>query len=397
MSTFDTPWFSSNESFFNKLNVAKDKHIIISGETEDFAEEIREQWQTNGFIAHYVPFRESFNDLIQRIQQAGEAIPVGDSYAVVAFGDAAAAVLQAYVKPRSPRLVAIAAYYPSSIPEPSTKYTIKVVVHLAGEEVDVRRYPEVLGIQSTKTRTTRKRIDSGTGYGGCLQLGFKSYYYDDCEPGFAENDLDEYDAIAADVAFSRSLEAIKRAFRLEDEIESIRDSITQTTARGDIDDAVKYLTTNTTLLNPATLTGGVGSAAIRRYYHQIFQPLPPSLSAKLISRTTCSDRVVDEVLLTFQHTEPIPWLLPGIPASGRKVEIVIVSIACIRGGFLVKEHTYWDQASLLMQIGLLDPKCVPEPWRKRGVQRLPIVGAEAARAIKRGGSKLLNSFIGNVM
>lgn len=269
-----------------------------------------------------------------------------------------------------------------------------MVVHLAGEEVDVNRQPEVLGIQSNKTKTIRKRIDSGAGYGGCLQLGFKTYSYEECEPGFAENDLEEYDEIAADVAFSRSLAVVKRAFRMDEDIELIRDNVTQAAVQGDSNDAAGDYITDATLLNAPTLTGGIGINAIGKYYAQIFHPLPPSFTAKLISRTIGTDRIVDEILASFQHTQPVPWLLPGIPASGKHVELVIVSIACIRGGLLHKEHTYWDQASLLMQIGLLDAKSVPDQWKKKGVHRLPIVGVEAARAVKRGGSKFLNSMLG---
>lgn len=82
MSTFNTPWFSSDESFFNKLNISRNRHVIVSGETEDFSQ-VTDQWQTNGFIVHNVPFRDSFTELIQRIHQTGEEIAIGDSYALV--------------------------------------------------------------------------------------------------------------------------------------------------------------------------------------------------------------------------------------------------------------------------------------------------------------------------
>jgi hypothetical protein len=66
---------------------------------------------------------------------------------------------------------------------------VKVLVHLAGKEIGVRKTPEALGIQG-KRKTVRKRIDPGEGYGGSLRLGYQAYTYDGSEPGFAESDLD---------------------------------------------------------------------------------------------------------------------------------------------------------------------------------------------------------------
>lgn len=89
--------------------------------------------------------------------------------------------------------------------------------------------------------------------------------------------------------------------------------------------------------------------------------------------------MVDELYAAFEHTTDIPWMLPGVPPTNQRVEIVLVSIVCMRAGSLYSEHVYWDQASVLMQVGLLDPKLVPKT--AQGVDRLPIVGREAARRI----------------
>lgn len=72
---------------------------------------------------------------------------------------------------------------------------------------------------------------------------------------------------------------------------------------------------------------------------------------------------------------------------------MIVSIMCARGPQLESEHVYWDQASVLAQVGLLDPKAVPEPFKKKGVKSLPVVGAEGAKATKRGSSRQMNDLI----
>ena len=88
--------------------------------------------------------------------------------------------------------------------------------------------------------------------------------------------------------------------------------------------------------------------------------------------------------MSFKHSQHMPWILPGIPPTNKQVEVTIISIVCIRGGKLYSEHVYWDQASVLLQVGLLDPKLVPEKLRGQGVHRLPVVGREAAMRILEG-------------
>ena len=84
MSAFNTPWFSKQDkSFFNSLNKSKVAHVILTAETEDFAEEVQEQWQQEGFHVVYVPFMDGSNDFINRIRLTGDAFGVGEQYAVV--------------------------------------------------------------------------------------------------------------------------------------------------------------------------------------------------------------------------------------------------------------------------------------------------------------------------
>lgn len=129
-----------------------------------------------------------------------------------------------------------------------------------------------------------------------------------------------------------------------------------------------------------TVSGGIGTQALRRFYeHHFLGMLPPSMRIRLLSRTTGADRVVDELYVSFEHSQEIPWMLPGVPPTNKRVEVIIVSIVSLRGGRLYSEHTYWDQASVLVQVGLLDPKLVPQS--AQGVDRLPVVGREAARRI----------------
>lgn len=104
----------------------------------------------------------------------------------------------------------------------------------------------------------------------------------------------------------------------------------------------------------------------------------------LLSRTIGADRVVDEMHAQFKHTQEMPWMLPGVPATNKKVEVMIVSVVTMRAGKLYHEHVYWDQASVLVQVGLLDPKLLPEDGQKLGVGELPVVGRSAARKMLDG-------------
>lgn len=132
-----------------------------------------------------------------------------------------------------------------------------------------------------------------------------------------------------------------------------------------------------------TLAGGVGRAQLRRFYEDffLFPGPPPSLTVRLLSRTVGADRVVDELRVRFRHTVEVPWMLPGVPPTDRAVDAVVVSVVCARGGRLHGERVYWDQAGVLAQLGLLDPAAVPPEMRARGMTRLPVVGAEAARKV----------------
>jgi carboxymethylenebutenolidase len=119
-----------------------------------------------------------------------------------------------------------------------------------------------------------------------------------------------------------------------------------------------------------TMTGGVGHDQLKRFYKYHFIGVnPPDFRLTPISRTVSTDCVVDEFIVHFTHSTEIDWLLPGIPPTGRVVEVPTVAIVKFEGDKLVHEHIYWDQASVLVQVGLLDPKDIP------------VAGAETARKV----------------
>jgi len=115
------------------------------------------------------------------------------------------------------------------------------------------------------------------------------------------------------------------------------------------------------LLNLASGTGGQGAEGVRDFYatRLIGQFFPPDVEFIPISRTVDGERLVDELVIRFTHSEPIGHLLPGVPATGRRVEMALVVIVGVRGDKVAYEHIYWDQAGLLAQLGLLDPTGLP--------------------------------------
>jgi carboxymethylenebutenolidase len=118
------------------------------------------------------------------------------------------------------------------------------------------------------------------------------------------------------------------------------------------------------------VASGVGFESLRHFYaHHFIGVNPPDFELLPVSRTVGESSLVDEFIVRFTHTTRMDWMLPGIEPTGRTVEIPTVAIVQFQEDKLVHEHIYWDQASVLVQLGLLDPV------------GLPIAGAETARKV----------------
>lgn len=140
---------------------------------------------------------------------------------------------------------------------------------------------------------------------------------------------------------------------------------------GDLDTTMATMSDNPHLHNVASMMGGVGRQSVRDFYrnHLVGKFFPPDVKMINVSWTIGIDQIVDEVVISFTHTREIDWMLPGVPPTGKKVEIALAVIVGIKAGKITHEHIYWDQASVLVQVGLLNPS------------RLPVSGAESARRV----------------
>jgi len=119
-----------------------------------------------------------------------------------------------------------------------------------------------------------------------------------------------------------------------------------------------------------TLAGGVGHDQLKRFYkYHFIGGNPPDTTLAPISRTVGADQIVDEMMFSFTHTSVIDWMLPGVAPTGRKVDVALVAIVRFEDGKVAHEHIYWDQASVLVQVGLIDPAL------------LPVAGADSARKV----------------
>ena len=140
---------------------------------------------------------------------------------------------------------------------------------------------------------------------------------------------------------------------------------------GDLDTTMATMTDSPHLNHVPTMMGGVGPDGVRAFYrdHLVGKFFPPDVKMTAVSRTVGDSQIVEEMVISFTHTTMIDWMLPGVTPTGKPVEAAFVVVVGVKDGKVSHEHIYWDQASVLVQIGLLDPK------------GLPVVGAEGARKV----------------
>jgi carboxymethylenebutenolidase len=135
----------------------------------------------------------------------------------------------------------------------------------------------------------------------------------------------------------------------------------------DLDATMATMSDDPYVYHLPAMTGGVGFENVRQFYGDHFiGRWPQDIAITPVSRTVGDDQVVDELVLSFTHDVEMPQLLPGVAPTGRRVQLAFCVVVGFQDGKVAHEHIYWDQASLLVQVGLLDPA------------ELPVTGAEQA-------------------
>lgn len=133
---------------------------------------------------------------------------------------------------------------------------------------------------------------------------------------------------------------------------------------------VETMTDDNYVNHVPVMTGGRGRAEMLDFYGRLFIPqMPADTSMKLVCRTVGQGRIVDEMVFSFTHDIRMDWMLPGVEPTGRRVDIPLLAVVQLKNDRIQCERIYWDQASVLVQIGLLDPA------------GLPVAGVETARKV----------------
>ena len=189
--------------------------------------------------------------------------------------------------------------------------------------------------------------------------------------GFNCPERPSFDRRASTMAHTRSIALFRRAMGPRYDLEALWERHCGAEfATRDAGATMETMVAEPYVNHVPTMTGGVGHAEVYRFYEHHFIPNnPPDIRMVQVSRTVGADRVVDELVVSLIHDREIDWLLPGVPPTGRRIEIPLVAVVCFRGDRVYHEHIYWDQASVLVQAGLLDPKLYP------------VAGAETARKV----------------
>ena len=198
-----------------------------------------------------------------------------------------------------------------------------------------------------------------------------TYLYPGVGRGFARPDSANFDKPAAGLAHSRSIALLRRTIGPRYDLEALWEKHTlYEFGTRDVAATMRTMVAEPYVNHIPVMTGGVGGDELARFYaHHFIPKCPADFKLTPISRTVGADRLVDEMLVSFTHDVEIDWMLPGVPPTGKHVEVPTVAIVNFRGDRLYHEHIYWDQASVLVQIGLLNP---------RG---LPVAGVETAKKL----------------
>jgi carboxymethylenebutenolidase len=187
------------------------------------------------------------------------------------------------------------------------------------------------------------------------------YDYAGAGHGFATHGRGTYAPTSAGLAYSRTLTALRAAVGPYFDLATIWDEhIRHEFETRDVRSTMATMIAEPYVNHIPTMTGGVGQKNLSRFYaHHFMHANPADTKAIPVSRTVSADRIVEEIVFSCTHDREIDWLLPGVPPTGKFIELPMVLVVTFRGNKVYNEHIYWDQASVLVQIGLLDPTGLP--------------------------------------
>jgi carboxymethylenebutenolidase len=197
------------------------------------------------------------------------------------------------------------------------------------------------------------------------------FSYAGTQSGFSDPDSSAWNAFQAGMAYSRALGLLRQRIGPHYNLSELWDRHLECEfVLKDATANMKTMVAQPYVNHVPTMTGGVGHDLLKRFYaHHFIHQAPADRRSITLSRTVGPDRVIEEKIFCFTHDIEMDWMLPGVKPTGRYVEIPLVVVVTFRGDKLYNEHIYWDQASVLAQLGLIDPA------------GLPIAGVQQARKL----------------
>jgi carboxymethylenebutenolidase len=328
--------------------------LLSESGADDEARRLADLYAAEGYVVLCPPALGSGDDVevaAAALRSRGECT---GGLATLGFGRGGMTALRAAAEGR---VVSAVCYSPPGIEamlDLAPKIACPVVLHFAGNDpaappAEVARVNEA--------------------FAGRPQVGI--YVYPGAGREFERRGGAHHDRAAAALAHSRSIALLRRVMGPHYDLETLWEAHTRYEFEiRDVDATMATMVGEPYVNHVPVMTGGVGHRDLARFYaHHFIPKCPADIAMVPVSRTIGADRVVDEMVVSFTHDVEIDWMLPGVAPTGRRVEVPLVAIVGFRGDKLYHEHIYWDQASVLVQIGLLDP------------QGLPVAGAETARKL----------------
>lgn len=264
--------------------------------------------------------------------------------AVIGFGLGSVAAVELAASTEAGVLIA---YYPAGIEDRLdllSRTACPVVLHCAGDD-------------PATPRAVIERLRDMASDRPSQQV----FHYDGCAPGFAERGHPAFDKFAAGIAYSRTLAPLRRELGPYFDLAGLfHEHLRHEFETRDADATMRTMVDAPYVNHVPTMTGGVGHDELKRFYKYHFIPKQPKdRKTILVSETVGADTVVLELISCFTHDDPYDHWLPGVPPTGKYCEVPVVVIAKFRGGKLYNEHIYWDHASLLAQLGMIDQDTLP--------------------------------------
>jgi carboxymethylenebutenolidase len=327
-------------------------------------------YAAEGYVALSAPTLASGSDAAAVVASLRDRSECTGKVAALGFGRGAATAL--LVCGEAPIECAVC-FYPAQIEavlDQVRQIGCAIMLHLAGNDPSASASSIALLRQSFAGSSAEAGIQNG-GVSPNAPSTRTIYTYPGAAPGFAHRGNPGFDRAAAGLSHSRTVALLRRQMGPHYDLEALWEAhIRYEFATREVDKTMATMVDEPYVNHVPVMTGGVGQRDLARFYANHFIPKCPADTVMVpISRTVGADRVVDEMVVSFTHDVEIDWMLPGVAPTGRRVEVPLVAIVGFRGDKLYHEHIYWDQASVLVQIGLLDPG------------GLPVAGAETARKL----------------